>query len=84
LVGNGFKLVHSDRNDGSGVGLYVKSGIAFKVVAKSTPEQPIDYIFADLKICGTRLLVGVIYTPPKIDGYPFYGLILEELTHCDG
>jgi hypothetical protein len=50
---NGFKLVRSDRNDGrrgGGVGLYVKSGIAFNVVAKSTPEQPIDYIFGDLKI----------------------------------
>jgi hypothetical protein len=50
------------------------------VVTKSTPEQPIDYIFADLKICGTRLLVGIIYTPPRIDGYLFYGPILEELT----
>jgi hypothetical protein len=34
----------------------------------------------DLKICSTRFLVGVIYTPPKIDGYPFYGPILEKLT----
>jgi hypothetical protein len=45
---NGFKLVRSDKNDGrrgSGVGLYVKSRLAFKVVAKTTPEQLILITF---------------------------------------
>jgi Reverse transcriptase (RNA-dependent DNA polymerase)/Endonuclease-reverse transcriptase len=80
---SGYKLVRSDRTDGrrgGGVGIYIKSGISYKVIAKSTPAQPVDYIFVDLKIFGTRVLVAVIYCPPRVDGYPHYGQILEELV----
>jgi hypothetical protein len=29
---------------------------------------------------GTRVLVAVFYCPPPINGYPYYGPILEELA----
>jgi hypothetical protein len=80
---SGCKLVRLDRADGRrrrSVGLYIKSGVGFKVIAKSTPAQPVDYIFVDLKVFGTQVLVAVVYCPPRIDGYPHYGTILEELV----
>jgi hypothetical protein len=40
----------------------------------------VDYIFVDLKVFGTQVLVAVVYCPPRIDGYPHYGPILEELV----
>jgi hypothetical protein len=80
---SGYRLIRADRIDGrrgGGVGLYVKSGISYKVLSKSTVDQPVDFLFVDLKIFGTRILVGVLYCPPGIDGTPYYGPILEELV----
>jgi hypothetical protein len=58
----------------------VHSGVGSKVIAKSTPAQPVDNIFVDLKLFGTRVLLAVVYCPPRIDEYPHYGQILEELV----
>jgi hypothetical protein len=63
-----------------GVGLYNKSGVGFKEIAKFTLDQLGDYIFEDLKVFGTRVLVAVVYCPPRIDGYPHYGQISEEFV----
>jgi hypothetical protein len=80
---SGYRLLRADRTDGrrgGGVGLYVKTGISYKILGKSTSDQPIDFLFVDLKMFGTRILVGVIYCPPGIDGTPYYGPILDELV----
>jgi hypothetical protein len=80
---SGYRLLRADRTDGrraGGVGLYVKSGISYKILGKSTSDQPTDFLFVDLKLFGTRVLVGVIYCPPGVDGTPFYGPILDELV----
>jgi hypothetical protein len=60
--------------------MYVKTGISYRVLARSTSDQPIDYIFVDLKIFGTRVLVAVVYCPPRIDGFHYYGPVLESLV----
>jgi hypothetical protein len=44
-------------------------------------RQPLDLIFADLKVFHTRVLVGVIYCPLGIDSSPFYGSVVEELSN---
>jgi hypothetical protein len=80
---SGYRLLRADRTDGrrgGGVGLYVKNGISYRVLGKSTSDQPIDFLFVDLKMFGTRLLVGVIYCPPGINGIPYYGPVLDELV----
>jgi hypothetical protein len=63
------------RKDGS-VALYINNDVSFKVLVKSVAGQPVEFMFADLKVLHTRVLVGVIYCPPGIDGYPYYGLVL--------
>jgi hypothetical protein len=60
------------------IGLHIQSGVGFKVIAKSTSAQPVDYIFVDLKVFGTRVLVAVVYCPPRIDRYPHHGQILDK------
>jgi hypothetical protein len=69
-----------DRTDlkrGGVVALYINNDISFKVLAKSVAGQPVDFIFADVKFFHTRVLVGVIYCPPGIDGYPYYGPVFK-------
>jgi hypothetical protein len=80
---SGYCLLCADRSDGGrcgGVGLYVKTGINYKILGKSTSDQPIDFLLVVLKMFGTRILVGVIYCPPGIDNTPYYGPILDELV----
>jgi hypothetical protein len=48
---------------------------------KSVVRQPFDFIFADLKVFHTRVLVCVIYCSPGVDGYPYYGPVLAELSN---
>jgi hypothetical protein len=81
---SGYRMVRVDRAVGrrdAGVTLYIKNDVSFKVLAKSVAGQPVDFIFADLKGFHTRVLVGVIYCPPGIDSYPYYELVLEELSN---
>jgi hypothetical protein len=62
---SGYRLVRADRTDGRkgrGVTLYSNNDVSFKVLAKSVAGQPVDFIFIDLKVFHTRVLVGVIYS----------------------
>jgi hypothetical protein len=52
----------------------------FWVSLRRCPPDPVDFLFVNLKIVGTRVLVAVIYCPQRIDGYPYYGLFLEQLA----
>jgi hypothetical protein len=57
-----YKLVRSDRTGrrAGEVCMYIKTGISYRVLARSTSDEPIDYIFVDLKIFGIRVLVAVV------------------------
>jgi hypothetical protein len=63
-----------------GLYVYVKTGISYKILGKSTYAHPVDFLCVDLNIFGTRVLVAVIYCPPRTDGYSYYDHTMEELT----
>jgi Reverse transcriptase (RNA-dependent DNA polymerase) len=78
---NGFRVVRADRGGGrrgGGVALYLKDGMRYKVVARSTPTSVVDYLFIELRL-PYPLLVCVIYNPPNINGFSVYGTELEPL-----
>jgi hypothetical protein len=73
---SGYRLLRSDRTDGrrsGGVGLYVKTGICYKILGKSTSAHPVDFLFVDFWYTCTCCLHLL---SKRIDGYP----ILEELA----
>jgi retron-type reverse transcriptase len=79
---SGFRVVRADRGGGrrgGGVALYLKEGLRYKVVARSTPTSVVDYLFVELRI-PFPLLICVIYNPPNINGFSFYGTVLEPLV----
>jgi Reverse transcriptase (RNA-dependent DNA polymerase) len=79
---NGFRVVRADRGGGrrgGGVALYLREGMRYKVVARSTPTSVVDYLFVELRL-PYPLLVCVVYNPPNIDGFSIYGTELEPLV----
>jgi hypothetical protein len=67
----GYKFIRNDRSvrgrtgvAGGGVGLYVRKGISFKEVAKSS-EAGIEYLFVEMRLSDRMILVGSIYRPPN-------------------
>jgi hypothetical protein len=79
---NGFRVIRSDRGGGrrgGGVAIYLKEGLRYKIIARSEPTAPVDYLFIELRL-PFPLLVCVIYNPPNIDGFSTYGPVLEPLV----
>lgn len=63
-----YKLLRNDRPKRrlGGVALYVVKNLDVRVILKSEYQvNCVEYIFVELKVAGTRVLVGVIYKPPK-------------------
>lgn len=78
----GFRVIRADRGGGrrgGGVALYLKEGLRYKIVARSAPTALVDYLFIELRL-PTPMLVGVVYNPPNINGFSFYGTELEPLV----
>ncbi|XP_023247788.1 uncharacterized protein LOC111643807 [Copidosoma floridanum] len=81
-----FKLIWSDcvGRGGGGVALYVHESIPCRVVchtmAGETYSKRPEYLFVSLDFCGARVLLGVIYFPPKA-GY--WSDIQDVLMNCN-
>jgi hypothetical protein len=78
---DGYRVVRADRGGGrrgGGVAIYLKEGIRYKIVARSTPSSVVDYLFLELRL-PYPLLVCVVYNPPNINGFPVYGTELEPI-----
>lgn len=62
----GYKIYRNDRmtrTTGGGVAIYVKKHLSVKIVAKSD-QSDIEYLFVEIKLANTKILVGAIYRPP--------------------
>lgn len=68
----GFKLYRNDRDKvdvnggwvrGGGVAIYVRCGMAIRILNKSTPNDEIEYLFAELKTKKGPVLLGGVYFP---------------------
>ena len=78
---SGFRVVRANRGGGrraGGVALYLRNGIRYKVVERSTPTSVVDYLFVELRL-PFPVLICVIYNPPDVDGFSIYGPLLEPL-----
>jgi hypothetical protein len=82
----GYKLFHKDRNNclrtrGGGVALFVANNIKTGRVIKSPDSSLTDFLFLELiNRSGSKLLVGVVYNPPKINWQNQLKSIFEELS----
>jgi Reverse transcriptase (RNA-dependent DNA polymerase) len=78
---NGFRVIRADRGGGrrgGGVAIYLKNNIRYKVIVRSEPTSPVDYLFIELRM-PFPILVGVVYNPPTINGFDNFGTLLEDL-----
>lgn len=78
----GYRVFRGDRMSptaGGGVALYIKKGIAAKIVARSDGGA-IEYLFVELMSCGMRVLVGVVYRPPTSDSINTLGPLFSTLS----
>jgi hypothetical protein len=48
---------------GGGVGLYIRSGLGFMVIARSS-ESGVEFLFVEIKMRNRVVLVAKIYRPP--------------------
>jgi hypothetical protein len=49
---------------GGGVGLYIRSGLGFKLIARSS-ESGVEFLFVEVKLRNRVVLVATIYRPPN-------------------
>jgi Reverse transcriptase (RNA-dependent DNA polymerase) len=78
---SGYRVIRADRGGGrrgGGVALYLREGLRYKVIARSTSSSVVDYLFIELRL-PYPLLVCVVYNPPNINGFSIYGTELEHL-----
>jgi hypothetical protein len=79
----GYVLLRNDRTvfgrpqtQGGGVGIYLKSGIKYRVLAKSK-EIGIEFLFAEIIINTRKILIASIYRPPNSS------IVYQLLSPCD-
>ena len=79
---NGFKFLRKDRTSkhGGGVGIFVRDCFDPKVVKLPQNLTQPEMLFIELTIKNTKLVVGVIYKPPKIP-YGVLATIQESLAY---
>lgn len=60
-----YKIYRNDRSNsrGGGVALYISKNIKSKLIAKSL--DAIEYLFVEIVLMNTKILVGVVYRPPN-------------------
>lgn len=79
----GYNLYRNDRlyKRGGGVGIYVKSHMPVSVLHQSdtsVPGRP-EYLFLDVNVNGTHILVSVCYRPPHVGFLANFEHILLDL-----
>uniref|UniRef100_A0A1W7R6J3 Putative reverse transcriptase n=1 Tax=Aedes albopictus TaxID=7160 RepID=A0A1W7R6J3_AEDAL len=69
----GFNVIRNDRNrHGGGICIYVKKGLAYRMVKKSIVcvddySTKTEYLIIEILIGNDRLLLAVYYNPPEVD-----------------
>ena len=65
----GYNFLRKDRHGRrvGGVLTYIKSTVKFNIVTKNAPTALFDMMFIEISLTsGSKLLVGIVYIPPKI------------------
>ena len=66
----GFILIRNDRTSrrGGGVAIYLRADLPFKIIAQSPTDRLfiMEYLFIEVSFCGTKILLGVAYSPPGV------------------
>lgn len=81
----GFTVVRNDRHTpgvmrGGGVAIYIRAGIANRVLEKSPASSGLEYIFVELINENDVVVVGCVYNPPRCDDWQFFDKTLESLS----
>ena len=66
----GYTLYRNDRvgKRGGGVGIYIRSDLQSKIISNSNPNycRKPEYLLAEIVLEKKKILLGVVYRPPKI------------------
>ena len=80
----GFVLIRNDRVGWrcGGVGIYLRSDLRYKILCQSPSNvrgRP-EYLFIEVNLQFTSILLGVVYCPPQINYFQELELLLEGLV----
>ena len=77
----GYNLIRSDRvvRDGGGVAIYLKSHLSYRILHSNTFIQNSEYLIVEVNMYNEKLLVGVIYRPPKSSHPSEFFKLLSDL-----
>ncbi|MDW0176719.1 MAG: reverse transcriptase family protein, partial [Nitrososphaeraceae archaeon] len=77
----GFSLLRNDRKlgRGGGVAIFLRNDLPYKIVSQSPTDRLsiMEYIFVEVSFHGTKVLLGVVYSPPGVS----YHSHLEDLVY---
>jgi hypothetical protein len=65
-----------------GVAIFVKSQFKCKIVATSKASDMAEYLFLEVAVNSTKLLLGVVYRPPGLNCVPEIRNVLAQMTAC--
>lgn len=68
LTVNGYKLFRNDRSSdrrGGGVAIFLKNQYKARILSKSTKDGESEFLFIEVSLLSTNMLLGCIYKPPN-------------------
>lgn len=62
---DGFTLLRNDRQTfGGGTAIYCSKAFNSKIILKSDPGSLVEFIFVEIRLSCTKVLLGAVYNPP--------------------
>lgn len=79
----GFHLIRCDRTGrgGGGVAIYLRTHIPFNIVCSSNSSNEAEFLFLEITLSHSKVLLGVFYSPSSsVDYFSSFEYLLENLT----
>lgn len=76
----GYNFIRNDRDDefgAGGVSMYLRSDIEYKILSYSTKYCVSEYLFVEITLQIAKIILGVIYCPPRVDYFSELEQILK-------
>ena len=65
---------------GGGVAIYLRADLPFKIIAQSPTDRLfiMEYLFIEVSFCGTKILLGVAYSPPGVSYFGDFETLIDS------
>ena len=78
---SGYKLIRVDRSKhGGGVAVFLKNGICFKELKRSSENDMIEYVLLEICSQGEKIMIGAAYRPNRNIDFQSFCSVMQEYS----